>query len=1221
MDSRTRLDHVLFQLTPTRTRCDMVIFAPGGANEKLASGLLEPFLLHLKCAKDQISKGGYSITLRPSGSGASWFTKATLQRFVRFVTTPELLERFVTIEKEIVQIENSIQSNELTSSAIEAESGDGNLSKTTTSSKLKGEAYGTTNAVPEENSKVRLQRVLETRRAVLCKEQAMAYARALVAGFEPDYIDDLIYFADAFGASRLREACINFVELCKQKNEDRLWMDEIAAMQTLPQPELPYIGTSGIILAGEDNNPNPNITINVNRNGFSDGKPNASFDPSVSDSTTSHGSLDANQDNGLQTPPQTTSMDGKAQVPMSWPNHLPPQYMHNFQGPVFQQMHPYQGYLFPGMQVPPPYFAGNMKWPSNVEDSGPLVDRESDDRRNHKSCRSKKKHSHGKVLETSEQDGSTEQSESSYESESDEHMQNGKKNSSTEQLHKKMHGRKSSRKVVIRNINYITSKRDEESGSASHATSSDENGFDEDSLKQQVEEAVGSLERIHKPTSRRHKKQGRGKSGDQETKHVSNSEGEKKNNSWDAFQNLLLREEEPSTYDAELHSVQNQEEYMSIKNFDEGNASALNLEQEKVTKQQAVPSDSFVVTKRDMGNESRTQVEYFENGDNVGPVIRKKDSTYEEVLFLERTEELRKTSRATLSDCANESSRVKCPEEGDWYVSNQPNISRNLDDSKDPILLDGVYSSFSEVNSSHAEKNKKDVLIDDSFMVQDRSVADQFDSQLRTDITIVPEIVEATQYRNGMPEILHKKSESFNAYEPDDLYMVLERDSAVDQAAASWTLEMDYDNNIASIEANKKNPDNETNDSEGVKQPSKSKARNGVPGEKVLGKEARSKAVNGSLAKSRSDILSRSRKPPSVSKSTVHKSKFEMEEENRRKKEELLLERQRRIAERSASRGSNTAAPKRVSAESKTAISSIRNEKVQDAKKSNKPVPVLRSATIERLATARTTQKALTTQSNKGQSVKQSVKTNGVAATIISQKVPHAVDKKPSLNKAKASEKDGKNLNRTLSSESDIQVKDVTEAIEALPIKSTAVHVTQPGQTSNELEKTKAFHSTSLTEKNEGNLIAKGDALDDRSCNAGSVNLDSSMSTKVHSEQKDHFIANAERLTKEAPDLNEYDTKQIPEMSLHPMPASPYKNSIVSTVKFEENNGTATDNIPVPHEISEIEISTPPPSDGMISEAIYSRKKWNSEENSPKATKGFRKLLLFGRKSRSSNAN
>ena len=33
-------------------------------------------------------------------------------RFVRFVSSPEVLERFVTIEREIVQIENSIQSSE-----------------------------------------------------------------------------------------------------------------------------------------------------------------------------------------------------------------------------------------------------------------------------------------------------------------------------------------------------------------------------------------------------------------------------------------------------------------------------------------------------------------------------------------------------------------------------------------------------------------------------------------------------------------------------------------------------------------------------------------------------------------------------------------------------------------------------------------------------------------------------------------------------------------------------------------------------------------------------------------------------------------------------------------------------------------------------------------------------------------------------------------------------
>lgn len=45
---------------------------------------------------------------------------------------------------------------------------------------------------------------MHSRKSGLQKEEAMAYARALVAGFEMDHIDDLIYFADAFGASRLR---------------------------------------------------------------------------------------------------------------------------------------------------------------------------------------------------------------------------------------------------------------------------------------------------------------------------------------------------------------------------------------------------------------------------------------------------------------------------------------------------------------------------------------------------------------------------------------------------------------------------------------------------------------------------------------------------------------------------------------------------------------------------------------------------------------------------------------------------------------------------------------------------------------------------------------------------------------------------------------------------------------------------------------------------------
>ena len=54
-----------------------------GKKEKIASGLLNPFLAHLKTARDQIEKGGYSIVLEPEPqTDASWFTKGTVERFI-----------------------------------------------------------------------------------------------------------------------------------------------------------------------------------------------------------------------------------------------------------------------------------------------------------------------------------------------------------------------------------------------------------------------------------------------------------------------------------------------------------------------------------------------------------------------------------------------------------------------------------------------------------------------------------------------------------------------------------------------------------------------------------------------------------------------------------------------------------------------------------------------------------------------------------------------------------------------------------------------------------------------------------------------------------------------------------------------------------------------------------------------------------------------------------
>ncbi|KAE8656565.1 hypothetical protein F3Y22_tig00117000pilonHSYRG00337 [Hibiscus syriacus] len=135
MDSSTILDHALFQLTPTRTRFDLVLFYEG-KNEKLDSGLFEPFISHLKLQEMRFHK----VDLCASFS------------------TPAVLERFVTIETEILKIERSIQAN---ANGRQEEDANGHTKKSTDLTKAKGELKTKDEIKQEENSKVQLQRLLE----------------------------------------------------------------------------------------------------------------------------------------------------------------------------------------------------------------------------------------------------------------------------------------------------------------------------------------------------------------------------------------------------------------------------------------------------------------------------------------------------------------------------------------------------------------------------------------------------------------------------------------------------------------------------------------------------------------------------------------------------------------------------------------------------------------------------------------------------------------------------------------------------------------------------------------------------------------------------------------------------------------------------------------------------------------------------------------------------
>lgn len=52
--------------------------------------------------------------------------------------------------------------------------------------------------------RVQLLKVLETRKNVLQKEQGMAFARAVAAGFDIDNMPPLMLFSESYGASRLK---------------------------------------------------------------------------------------------------------------------------------------------------------------------------------------------------------------------------------------------------------------------------------------------------------------------------------------------------------------------------------------------------------------------------------------------------------------------------------------------------------------------------------------------------------------------------------------------------------------------------------------------------------------------------------------------------------------------------------------------------------------------------------------------------------------------------------------------------------------------------------------------------------------------------------------------------------------------------------------------------------------------------------------------------------
>ncbi|KAL5219569.1 hypothetical protein ABZP36_020253 [Zizania latifolia] len=493
-----RLDSAVFQLTPTRTRCDLVVIA-NGRKEKIASGLLNPFVAHLKVAQEQIAKGGYSITLEPDPEvDAPWFTRGTVERFVRFVSTPEVLERVTTIESEILQIEDAITVQGSDNPGLRyVEDHNGKMVECTGGSKTNYELDGdkslvlykpgmepppplqNDNATQEENSKVQLLRVLETRKTVLRKEQAMAFARAVAAGFNIDNLGYLITFADCFGASRLMKACTQFTELWRRKHETGQWIEvEPEAMSS--RSEFPPFNASGIMFMGD------NMRQNLETLSVSNG--------------------DANGEDAAKADQRTAQHSG-----------APSEYLHGT----------YQS-AYPPWAIHPPYPMQGMPYYPGVNPYYPPHYPPMDDPRYHQSERrvSRKHSSDSKDWETLDD----ESGQSGSEMESSHGHKSHKKG--------KRSGKKKPSLVVIRNIN-VSSKKHGSSESESETGSGVQSEDSDDSH-------VKSSKRKHKHSSSK-KKEGRKiihESGDEYSKDEASHRLDGDQGNWNVFQSFLLRDEE-----------------------------------------------------------------------------------------------------------------------------------------------------------------------------------------------------------------------------------------------------------------------------------------------------------------------------------------------------------------------------------------------------------------------------------------------------------------------------------------------------------------------------------------------------------------------------------------------------------------------------------------------------------------------------------------------------
>ncbi|KAK6161255.1 hypothetical protein DH2020_004636 [Rehmannia glutinosa] len=838
MKPSTPLSSAVFQLTPTRTRCDLIIIA-NDKKEKLASGLLNPFLSHLKTAQDQIAKGGYSILLEPeTDTDASWFTKATLERFVRFVNTPEILERVYTIETEILQIEEAIamqSSNHIGQSIVEDHQGkplgggcEANKSACNANEEKAIVLYKPETPLPEVNgsclqegnSKVQLLKVLDTRKTMLQKEQGMAFARAAAAGFNIEHMAPLVSFAECFGALRLMDACSRFMNLWKSKHETGEWLDIEASEALYTQSDFSVMNASPVTLSAT---PNKHDESNHELASENNGKSGSTY--TAADNPVPNGQQEYFQGQfpHIMFPP--------------WPMHAPPGAPPVFQSYPLQGMPYYQTYTTNRPFFQPPHHP--------MEHS-----------------RSNVGHQSGQKLQSPEGRDSNTGSETW-----------GLDRTSLEDLksnriprNKTGGSEKQSSMVVIRNLNYITSKENK-SGTESNSDSDSDINTEDECFEDNNHDV------IHRNNKRSSKSKGHHLKSLDELNFSNNGSSnfgkDTDDGNWQAFQNCLLR---GSDEDARA-----------------SNGGMFSMEKNDIIKRRAniVSVDHLALSARDTGEVQDSRMSDIHK--ISGSTSCRPRGSGDDAMFSNVDHDFGGSNDETDIQFAQTNGRLffSRSTHEDFVIGSQQNqtIFRN---SSDPLAVD----------SFDASNNKMDIksvhgMADETFIVPFRSVSIyQVGQADRSAIDVDSEI-----------PFSHKKldlegNEIKAYYEPDDLSLMPER--GTEKRLVEYDPALDYEMQVCAEGSSHEKGEKDVTEVKGGL--SKTDKRS-----KITLESMNKQRTGGPLTKGKSSKMSPSEDARARAerlrsyKADLQKMKKEKEEAEAKRLEALKLERQKRIAARGTS--------------------------------------------------------------------------------------------------------------------------------------------------------------------------------------------------------------------------------------------------------------------------------------------------------------------------------